>query len=648
MADVSQIDISSTVYDIKDARAVAKAGDAMTGPLHLPASTASDAPLRIPHGSVPTAPVNGDMWTTNQMLAVQLNNGLLEVARQRQSAVTKTVDITDLQTEITAMPRWLVRDYTYNVNAGTYSGEINLAWFCGPGSITINGASSTTTTHNITRLIISSCTNSAITIKGFNVLTPDNTGITANNNNACNITLNNMSMVAGANSTAANVGISAICSTVTINDSALSNKAYVVVASVGAEIIVNNPSGTGNDVVYRAIAGAINVRALGTITGNVYTQPMQGGKIHLPEHLPVAWRGMGHIIFGSRDMDAWTTSGGYGCDGSAYTHAPPGGGFWQVWVYTNATRDNSTAAVAGDSILVRQVAFGHSDNSKSYERVLSNNGWSQWDSLSNKVDSTGNNIPKLLAGRRLIATFTSSGTFSIASYTNALGKTLAIGDLVDVYIVGGGAGGAGNANISGGGAGGGGGYCKLHRDIALSSASYAVTIGAGGAGGASGANPGIAGGTTSFGALSVAGGQGGNGSGYGGNGGSGGGGTIGTGVSGSANNSGGTFGSDGEGRDQSNSTNYGQGGGNTSYDPVNPYDGIAYGCGGGGGNGNGGGSGGNGSIMSGTPGANAPGRGGGGGAGGNARGGNGATGGGGGGGGAGGGNGGSGIVLVYA
>lgn len=39
----------------------------------LAASTTSKATLRIPHGSAPTSPVNGDMWTTTAGLFVRIN-----------------------------------------------------------------------------------------------------------------------------------------------------------------------------------------------------------------------------------------------------------------------------------------------------------------------------------------------------------------------------------------------------------------------------------------------------------------------------------------------------------------------------------------------------------------------------------------------
>lgn len=47
----------------------------MKGLLTLSASTTSRATLRIPHGTAPTSPTNGDMWTTTAGLFVRINGG---------------------------------------------------------------------------------------------------------------------------------------------------------------------------------------------------------------------------------------------------------------------------------------------------------------------------------------------------------------------------------------------------------------------------------------------------------------------------------------------------------------------------------------------------------------------------------------------
>jgi hypothetical protein len=43
------------------------------GTVIAPAATTALAPMRIPHGTAPTSPVNGDMWTTTAGLFVRIN-----------------------------------------------------------------------------------------------------------------------------------------------------------------------------------------------------------------------------------------------------------------------------------------------------------------------------------------------------------------------------------------------------------------------------------------------------------------------------------------------------------------------------------------------------------------------------------------------
>jgi len=260
-----------------------------------------------------------------------------------------------------------------------------------------------------------------------------------------------------------------------------------------------------------------------------------------------------------------------------------------------------------------------------------------------------------IAPKKLIAEVLTSGFFVPSDHG------LKAGDKIDIYLVGGGAGGGASfVGYSVAGAGAGGGYCVLIRDYVIDDPDVPipVVIGAGGLGGVENLTPpdcfGKPGGDTiGFGVTAKGGlpGQGGYNN-YGGKGGNGGGnGGQSTRPDG---DSGVAFGADGGAYD-------GYGGGNVDYQPTNPYDCIPYGCSGGGGAygdgkpGRGGGSGG-------VAGKDAPGRGGGGPGGGGSprfegKGGKGGIGGGGGGGGANipsqsmtypGGPGGDGLMLVYA
>lgn len=200
-------------------------------------------------------------------------------------------------------------------------------------------------------------------------------------------------------------------------------------------------------------------------------------------------------------------------------------------------------------------------------------------------------------GKKLVATFTASGTFTLSAYG------LAIGKLVDIYMAGGGGAGGASNTYNGGG---GGGYCKFIKNFILQASSYSIVIGAGGLSGSGGTTTGF--GTSANGGLAGKSGSA-QTSAIGGDGGSGGG----TGGANGMGGSGGMLGGSGSGYNNS------IGGGNIDYTPVNPYNGIAYGCGGGGGNGgNGGGGrgfggGGNGYSVANAAQAGSPGGGGGGG-----------------------------------
>jgi len=223
--------------------------------------------------------------------------------------------------------------------------------------------------------------------------------------------------------------------------------------------------------------------------------------------------------------------------------------------------------------------------------------------------------------KRLAVTFLSSATFRPADFGLA-------GATVDVYQVGGGGGGSASASASAGG--GGGGFCRLIRGVLLDRLSYSIIVGAGGA-------PAQQGGATTTAWASAPGGSGAATQfGHGGAGGSG----------------GGDHQSRGASRGESSGSNGGRGGGTENFQPVNPYDLIAYGSGGGGNGHAGGGDGGHPSTSSQDGEAGNLGGGGSGGSGTPALGGNGGRGGGGGGAGRAGlanaGRGGAGIVYIYA
>ena len=58
---------------------VLKAGDTMTGKLVTTATTSPAAGFNLPHGTAPSSPVNGDLWTTTAGLYARVNSATLEI-----------------------------------------------------------------------------------------------------------------------------------------------------------------------------------------------------------------------------------------------------------------------------------------------------------------------------------------------------------------------------------------------------------------------------------------------------------------------------------------------------------------------------------------------------------------------------------------
>lgn len=69
-----------------------------TGLQQVAASTAGGATFRIPHGTAPTSPVNGDIWTTTTDLSVRINGATVNFARTTHTHAI--ADVTGLQSAL--------------------------------------------------------------------------------------------------------------------------------------------------------------------------------------------------------------------------------------------------------------------------------------------------------------------------------------------------------------------------------------------------------------------------------------------------------------------------------------------------------------------------------------------------------------------
>jgi hypothetical protein len=124
-------------------------GGTFTGTIVAPAATTSLAPIRIPHGSAPSSPSNGDVWTTNGGLFARINGATQQYALLSVTLNPKTdnytLDINDAGVLITidastAKTIEIPTNATAPFSTGTIIGIASL----GTGEITIEGASGVT------------------------------------------------------------------------------------------------------------------------------------------------------------------------------------------------------------------------------------------------------------------------------------------------------------------------------------------------------------------------------------------------------------------------------------------------------------------------------------------------------------------------
>ncbi len=196
--------------------------------------------------------------------------------------ITKTIEITDLQSELDVLPKLLMADVTFNVNAGTYDGEILIEKFVGSGTLTINGANKAgQTSHNILGMKILNCGNQQIVIQGLNATaTADNVFSmwcclgTAIYLCYCNSTVGN-------NTTVGLYGMSIVeVGSVYIQECTISNKYVALRVFRGTNVTVLDLYGTNNREVYAASkGGTIHKESAGTIVGTYLNNQGAGGLI---------------------------------------------------------------------------------------------------------------------------------------------------------------------------------------------------------------------------------------------------------------------------------------------------------------------------------------------------------------------------------
>lgn len=199
--------------------------------------------------------------------------------------ITKTIEISELQDEIDALPKILMAYVTFIVNSGTYNYEILIEKFVGSGSLIIYGANTAgQASHNISNMIIQYCTNSRIMVQGFNALATADYVFNILYCLCASIHLLYCNSTAGNNNTTSLYGVRVTeTNFALIQECTISNKRTAIRVARGWRVSTLDLYGTNNNMVYDSgRGGTIYKENMGTITGTTLNNMPFGGLIINP------------------------------------------------------------------------------------------------------------------------------------------------------------------------------------------------------------------------------------------------------------------------------------------------------------------------------------------------------------------------------
>ncbi|WP_339189825.1 hypothetical protein MKY54_05390 [Paenibacillus sp. FSL P2-0121] len=212
--------------------------------------------------------------TTPQQTTADITYYVSTVGNDSATGLSPGTAFKTIAKAISMIPTVVNHTVTIMVTAGTYTGDIYVAGFCGQGTVAISGAASAATTHTITGSAIVTRCSCRVTVIGINSTVTTNKAFVAYNANEvlfqyCRTDVSTAQSAFWIDHAKAYI----------VNCTIVGKSDTAIYAYVNSEVLVQDCTGTANRVGHRAAYGG-KLQISGTFIGStIKMETNEGGMV---------------------------------------------------------------------------------------------------------------------------------------------------------------------------------------------------------------------------------------------------------------------------------------------------------------------------------------------------------------------------------
>lgn len=237
-------DVGGLIGTVLDITRAANGPATWTRPNLFPAATTSIPSIRLPHGTAPSSPTNGDMWTTTNGLFVQINGSTSSILSG--TLTSGQVPYANGTASLTSSAKMIYSNSTgFNVNLAS-TGTDNLTLGTAAGDLLGTGSRNVALGINAGTTLDNANDSVAIGYNALSALASPSGNVAIGSGAADGVTGSSRITAIGFNALGSALALSAVDDNVAIGHVALQNCRAANNTAVGSQSSLNISTGTNN------------------------------------------------------------------------------------------------------------------------------------------------------------------------------------------------------------------------------------------------------------------------------------------------------------------------------------------------------------------------------------------------------------------